>query len=158
MRTLLIILTLILSSSLTAQTTKYTEWLKAYDVGMFKAKTMLGVKIVVSDYKPDPKHRLKDISGVLMDVPDALSWEEFTKNGMGQIIEKIQTKTISYVEKNQDVALTSVSLVSKDQKEKIEQFVKTDDRKFETPKEGGVAYMVVYCKELGIACFCEELN
>ena len=130
----------------------YLEFEQAYDAGKFTPTTPLGVKLIYQTYTPDRFHKLADLSGVVLSATSALTWKQFTENGMGWILDKVKARAKTYVTANQDKVAAWVEKFPN--REVLEQAFKPDT--FDL-KDTGVKWAVVYCPSLGINCFCEEL-
>ena len=132
-------------------TTKYTEWLQAYDQGKFKPNSKLGVMLVYKDYTPDPSHTIADVQTVIATIPHAMNWAQFQANGMGWIEEHLTTNCKTFLKLNKELSKDKVKALPN--AEVLTELFDQDEIDF---KDTGIKYVVVFWGDK--LCFCEPIE
>jgi hypothetical protein len=114
-------------------TTRYLEFLAAFDAGLFKPTTLLSVKLLDSTYQPDESHTLADLTGLILTATGVMTWTEFQANGMSWIMDTLKDKAAAYREKYPDRVIEGTSIED-------------------------VRYYVVYSGGLKLLIFSEEVQ
>jgi hypothetical protein len=142
-------------------TTKYTDWLRAYDNGTFNVVDVdITVRLVSDNYIPDESHKPADVEPYIIKGVSVLLDDFFSINGMGAIIETTQAKLQIGLTAFAEVVGEEIDKVITDEtrRENLKKAIQNPEGNFwQVLKDNGVKYLVFESVEHGVLTWCEEL-